>query len=176
MSDQTQYLTKRNGVWHYYRRVPTEYAHLDRRHHIKLSTKIKVASDRTGTKAGRIAARMNDTHEAYWRSLDSEKSVNEKQTYLDAVKLARSLGVDYAIPADWSQHPIGEVLGRIETLLGDGRIESPPLRKAVLGGVTKPKVMLSDLFTEYEATQKTALSKMFAGSGSQVDERQETRR
>ena len=162
MSEKGQYLTARNGVWHYYRRVPIEYAHLDERHHIKLSTKIKVANDRTGTKAGRVAARMNETHEAYWRSLVENKAMAAKEAYTDAVKLARSLGLDYMPPSAWAEKPITEVLGRIETLLVDGRIENPALRKAALGGIEKPKIMLSDLFIEYEATQKTALSKMSA--------------
>jgi hypothetical protein len=49
---QPQYLTVRHGVWHFLRRVPAEYAHLDKRGNVKLSTKIKVAVDRKGTKAG----------------------------------------------------------------------------------------------------------------------------
>ena len=45
-----------------------EYADLDKRGNVKLSTKIKVAkTDRKGTKAGQVAARMNATLEAYWR-------------------------------------------------------------------------------------------------------------
>ena len=160
MSEKGQYLTARNGVWHYYRRVPIEYAHFDDRHHIKLSTKIKVANDRTGTKAGRVAARMNETHEAYWRSLVENKAMAAKEAYTDAVKLARSLGLDYMPPSAIAERPITEVLGRIETLLVDGRIENPALRKSALGGIAKPKIMLSDLYNEYEATQKSALAKM----------------
>jgi integrase len=160
MSEQSGYLTERNGVWHYYRRVPTEYSHLDRRLHVKLSTKIRVANDRTGTKAGRVAAKINATLEAYWRGLADGKTADQKQAYTDAVRLARSLGMDYLTPSDAAQKPITEVLGRIETLLTDGRIEDQAIRKAVLGGVAKPKVMLSDLFAEYEQTQKTAISKM----------------
>jgi hypothetical protein len=160
MGDNGEYLTKRDGVWHYYRRVPSEYAHLDRRAHIKLSTKIKIASDRTGIKAGRVAARMNETCEAYWRSLTENKAIEAQQAYTDAVKLARSLGLDYMPPSAWAQRPIAEVLTRIETLLVDGKIENPAIRKAALGGVDKPKIMVSDLFAEYEQTQRTALSKM----------------
>jgi integrase len=160
MSEKGQYLSARNRVWHYYRRVPIEYAHLDERHHIKLSTKIKVANDRTGTKAGRVAARMNETHEAYWRSLADNKAAGTKQAYTELVKLARSMGLDYMTPSAWAAKPITEVLARIETLLVDGRIEDPALRKAALGGIEKPKIMLSDLYNEYEATQKSALAKM----------------
>jgi integrase len=159
MSDG-QYLTKRNGVWHYYRRVPVDYAHLDKRGDIKLSTKIKVAQDRAGTKAGRVAARLNATQEAYWRGLADNKASEARQVYADAVKLARSLGLDYLPPAAWSQQPISEVVARIEMAAVDGRMDNPSLRKAILGGVAKPEITLSSLFTEYEATQRTKNSKM----------------
>ena len=44
--------------------MPSDYAEFDKRGIVKLSTKIKVANDRTGNKATRVAARMNETHEA----------------------------------------------------------------------------------------------------------------
>jgi hypothetical protein len=160
MSENGQYLTIRDGTWHYYRRVPSNYAHLDKRGSIKLSTKIKVANDRAGTKAGRIAARMNETHEAYWRSLVEQKAGEARRSYEDAVKLARSLGLDYLPPPVWAQQPISDVVTRIETAMVDGRMDDAALRKAILGGVEKPKIMLSNLFTEYEATQRTKIAKM----------------
>jgi integrase len=160
MVENGQYLIIRDGVWHYLRRVPSSYAHLDKRGSIKLSTKIKVASDRAGTKAGRVAARMNETAEAYWRSLAESKATVAKQAYLDAVKLARSLGLDYQAPTTWAQAPLDEVIARIETVIAEGRIDSPALRKAALGGIDKPEIKLSSLFIEYEATQRTKLSKM----------------
>src|ERR1700758_694087 len=140
MSEQNGYLTIRNGVWHFYRRVPIEYAHLDRRHHVKLSTKVRVATDRTGTKAGRVAAKLNATQEALWRGLADGKTADHKQAYTDAVKLARSLGLDYLSPSEAAQKPITEILTRVETLLTDGRIENPVMRKVVLGGVEKPRI------------------------------------
>jgi len=156
----SEYLIARDGTWHFNRRVPSEYAHLDKRKNVRTSTKVKVANDRTGSKAGRVAARLNETLEAYWRSLVNGKAMQAKQSYSDAVKIARSLGLDYMQPATWSEQPIAEVLGRIETLLDGARIDDAPIRKAVLGGIDKPKIMLSDLFTEFEATQRSALAKM----------------
>ena len=157
---EPQYLTKRHGVWHFLRRVPSEYAHLDTRGNVKLSTKIKVAADRKGTKAGQVAARMNETLEAYWRGLADRKTAQAKHTYLDAVKLARSLGLDYQTPAVTAMAPIEDVLARIETLLANGMMNNAPLRRAALGAFEKPPIMLSSLFTEYEQTQRIALSKM----------------
>jgi integrase len=157
---EPQYLTKRHGVWHFLRRVPVEYANLDARGNVKLSTKIRVAADRKGTKAGQVAARMNATLEAYWRGLADRKTAEAKQTYLDAVKLARSLGLDYQTPAVTAMAPIEDVLARIETLIANGMMNNAPLRRAALGAVEKPPIMLSSLFTEYEQTQRIALSKM----------------
>ena len=117
---EPQYLTIRHGVWHFLRRVPTEYAHLDKRGNVKISTKIKVAADRKGTKASQVAARMNAILEAYWRGLAEERSTEAKRQYLDAVRLARSLGLDYQTPSVWGTASIEDVLARIETVVANG--------------------------------------------------------
>ncbi len=69
--------------------MPAHFTHLDKRGTVKLSTKIKVAKDRTGIKASRVAARLNNTLEAYWRGLSEQNAANAMRAYDDAVKLAR---------------------------------------------------------------------------------------
>jgi integrase len=160
MSEPKDYLTQRNGTWVYYRRTPIEYAHLDPRRFVRISTKVRVATDRTGTKASRVAARFNAVQEAKWRGMADGRLGDSKTAFLDAIKIARSLGLDYLAPAQIAQQPINDLLERVDTLLTDGRIEHPGTRKALLGGVEKPKIMLSELFAEYEATQRSALAKM----------------
>ena len=123
---EPQYLTVRHGVWHFIRRVPLEYANLDKRANVKLSTKVQVATDRKGIKAGQIAARMNETVEAYWRGLSHKKTAEAKQTYLDAVKLVRSVGLDYQTPSAIAMAPIEDVLARIETLIANGMMNNAP--------------------------------------------------
>jgi integrase len=59
-----------------------------------------------------------------------------------------------------AEKPIADVLARIETLMVGSRWKDPALRKAALGGIKKARIKLSDLFTEYEATQRTNLSNM----------------
>jgi hypothetical protein len=157
---EAKYLTVRHGVWHFLRRVPVEYEHLDTRGNVKLSTKVKVAADRKGIKASQIAARMNETLEAYWRGLADKKTAEAKRAYLDAVKLARSLGLDYQTPSVAASAPIEEVLRRIETLILSNTLDNPALRKAALGALDKPPIALSSLYDEYEITQKLVLSKM----------------
>ena len=45
------FLTRRNGVWHFVRRVPAEFSEFDERGIVRHSTKVRVASDRTGRRA-----------------------------------------------------------------------------------------------------------------------------
>jgi hypothetical protein len=103
---------------------------------------------------------MNETLEAYWRGLAEQRTVEAKQTYLDAVKLARSLGLDYQTPGVTAMAPIEAVLTRIETLMASGMMNNAPMRKAALGAIDKPPITLSSLFSEFEQTQRIALAKM----------------
>jgi integrase len=157
---QPDYLIKRNGFWQFRRRVPKAYQGLGgkRAKFVIISTKIKVADDHKGSKAARVAARINEQQEAHWRSLAS--GTPAKQRYQDAVTLARAHGLDYVSPAEAVKAEISELLARIETLKLGERKADPAIVDAVLGGVEKPRIMLSDLFAEFEQTQRTALSKM----------------
>jgi integrase len=153
-------MTPRGGVWHYYRRVPAEFAHFDPRPHIKLSTKIKVKNDPSGARAARIAAGINEGVEAHWRTLAAGKISEARQAYDNAVKIARQFGFAYAPAEEVADKPLLEILTRIETLLTNGKVNDVIVGKAVLGGIERPKLMVSDLFNEYETAQKVALSKM----------------
>jgi integrase len=159
MSSDHEYLTVRDGVWQFYRRVPSHFGHLDKRGTVKLSTKIKVAKDRTGAKASRVAARLNDTLEAYWRGLSEQTAANALRAYDDAVKLARSFGVDYLQPSEWAAKSFHEVRARVQAVMNDGRIEDHPAkRRAIMGGVEKPGIMLSSLFSTYDTIQSVGIA------------------
>lgn len=153
-----EYLTERGSTWQFYHRVPSHFAHLDTRGTVKLSTKIKVANDRTGSKASRVAARLNETLEAYWRGLSEQKAADAVRAYDDAVKLARSLGVDYLPPVESAARPFPEVRARVQAVMDGDRIENPAIRKAIMGGVDKPRLMLSSLFSAYETIQSVAIA------------------
>jgi len=153
------YLIQRNGFWQYHRRVPKAFVGLGgKSKFVVVSTKIAVANDRTGAKAARVAARLNEQQEAQWRSLAS--GTPGKQRWRDAVAIARSHGLDYMSPDEATRREIGELLTRIETLKVGERRSDVATVDAVLGAVDAPRVMLSDLFGEYEKTQQTPLSKM----------------
>lgn len=58
------FLTRRNGTWHFVRRVPSEFSQFDKRGIVRHSTKVRVSSDRTGRRAVRVAERLNEEPEA----------------------------------------------------------------------------------------------------------------
>ena len=42
--------------------------------------------------------------------------------------------------------------------MADGRIDDPAKRRAIMGGVDKPRIMLSSLFSAYETIQSVAIA------------------
>jgi hypothetical protein len=87
------YLTKRDGYWHFQRRVPEDYSHLDPRGTVRHSTKIAVATDKRGRKATQIVEVMNRDLETYWRGLDEGNPQAAKQ-YADARRHRRNFRFD----------------------------------------------------------------------------------
>lgn len=150
------YLLKRDGVWHYSRRVPLTLADLDTRRFARQTTKIRVADDPRGAKARRIADRINAETEAYWRSLLNGRAEDAQARYDAARARARGFGFDYLQPEDIARLPAAEFHARI-----DAAREAPPAQEesaivATLGGEPVPRLMLSGLFAEFEALHRAA--------------------
>src|SRR3954471_11106727 len=89
------FLTRRNGTWHFVRRVPIEFVAFDPRGVIRHSTKVRVGADRTGRRAARIADRLNTELESYWHQLAGDRSDDAAKGYDNARRRARSLGFEY---------------------------------------------------------------------------------
>lgn len=145
------FLTKRNGTWHFARRVPAEFAHLDSRGVIKHSTKIKVADDRAGRQAARVAGEFNKALEAEWAALAKGHQKPAVANYETARRRARSLGFEYRENAEIIAMPADQSLQRLETLVEERLVDDPGATAALLGTIEKPAFMLSELFVEYEA-------------------------
>lgn len=78
------FLTRRCGTWHFVRRVPTEFAHFDRRGIVKHSTKVRIAQDRTGRRAARVADKLNEELELYWKTHADGRSKADLSRYDNA--------------------------------------------------------------------------------------------
>jgi integrase len=148
------FLTRRNGTWHFARRVPAEFAHLDRRGVVRHSTKIRIASDRAAVRASRVAERFNSSLEQHWLSLADRDSIEGVNSYNEARRRARQLGFDYVENAQLVAAPTAERLERLETLVAKDLVNEKDARDAVLGLKKKPVFKVSKIFEEYEAETK----------------------
>lgn len=154
MSGGADYLTKRDGFWHYVRRVPLSVASLDKRTFARQSTKVRAADDPRGIRASKIASRINEETERYWKALLDGQAA-EAQTRYDAARTrARSFGFDYLQAEEVAKLPVADIRERIRT----ARAQPPSLEestlKATLGGEPVPRLMLSSLFPEFERLSK----------------------
>ncbi len=74
-----------------------EFAHLDERGVVKHSTKIRIALDRTGRRAARVASKLNEELELYWKSLTGDRLTADLSRYDEARRRARGLGFEYVV-------------------------------------------------------------------------------
>lgn len=155
-----EYLTKRNGRWQFVRRVPLEFAALDTRGIIKHSTKVAVATDKRGTRAGKVADAMNRELEAYWRGLTEGKAQEAADRYEEARRRARAIGFDYAEQTELAERPVAEIVARYEKLLADKLVEDAGARAAVLGFEQRPAIKLSEVFPRFEQQTRNEMTDM----------------
>jgi hypothetical protein len=141
-------LTRRNGTWHFARRVPTEFAHLDRRGVVKHSTKIRIASDRAAVRASRVAEKFNSSFEQHWRVLADSDSKEGVDSYNEARRRVRQLGFEYIENAQLVAGPAAERLERLETLVAKDLVNDEGARQAVLGLKKKPVFKISKFVYE----------------------------
>jgi hypothetical protein len=153
------FLTRRNGTWHFVRRVPAEFTAFDPRGVIRHSTKVRIATDRTGRRAARVADRLNAELEAYWPQLAGDRSDETMRGYDQARRRARSLGFEYAENSEILMFPMQKRLERLETLLARNLHNDAGARAALLGTAPRPSFPLSKLFEEYEAVTKDETQK-----------------
>lgn len=153
------FLTRRNGMWHFVRRVPSEFAPFDRRGIIRHSTKVAVSTDRTGRRAVRVAERLNSELEAHWRSLVGDRTELASRGYDDARRRARSLGFEYAEADQIVQFPWEKRIERIEALITRNLENEVGARAAILGTASRPSFPLSRLLEEYEEIKRVEIQK-----------------
>jgi len=139
----TDYLTKRNEIYYYMRRVPEHVAHIDTRKFVRATLKTKDRRD-----ALRKAVIHNDFFEEYWRSLlINEATTDQTAEYLLAVKRAKLHSFAYRSIAEIAESPIERIAQRVNTAYE--AIEEPETVQALLGGVEAPKLRLNECTSKY---------------------------
>lgn len=156
-------LTKRGGMWHFVRRVPPEFSGFDKRGIVKLSTGVRVADDRAGVKASRIARKLDIDLEASWKASAGHQARAGVLALDDARARAQALELSYKPADDVAKESLAEILRRLDTLAIGHRVQDPATAAATLGGVPLPEILLSGLVAEFEVAKKTTVAKMSAG-------------
>ncbi|MCP4564016.1 MAG: tyrosine-type recombinase/integrase [Bosea sp.] len=154
----TDFLGKRDGWWHYVRRVPAAYAAHDKRGIVKQSTKIRVADDPRGIAASKAAAKINAETEAYWRGLFLGRGDQAKQRYEAARQFTRAMGFEPVPAAELIDRSDDEIARRLLAIQRRGFLPNSEAPDAVLGLVAPPELKLSELLDKYEGTQKATLA------------------
>ena len=152
-----QFLLLRNGTWHYTRRVPDRYAHLDKRGRIRCSLR---------TDSLNLARRKRDdlveADNAYWASLLTDASQNLDNSniaihspsvnrYNAAKKRAMARGYVYAPTAELVENTgLNEIVAR----LADALKKAEPVTQqqeveALLGGPKPVAPLISKAFEIY---------------------------
>jgi hypothetical protein len=119
------FLTRRCGTWHFVRRVPLEFARFDQRGIVKHSTRIRVAEDRTGRRAARVAERLNAQLEAFWRASAGGAAGDALSRYESIRAQCHTLGFDYVDNASLVEMATEERLKRLEALVAKGLVNEP---------------------------------------------------
>jgi integrase len=150
---------KRAGFWYLVRRVPAEFAVLDKRVLVRLSTDIRVADDPRAVRAAEVIKRLDAELQAYWRGLRDGQDGEARRRFDEAQKRARKLGLPYQTNAELAEGPIAEVMKRVQILIDRGALDDEQEAAAVMGAEPRPAYMVSDLPREYEAIQSLALGR-----------------
>jgi integrase len=154
--DMPRHLVKRDGYWRFCRRVPQEFAELDKRGIVQQSTKIRVADDTRGLRASEVAHRMNSVLEDYWQSLLDGNTGRAGAEYEAARRAARRMRISPPIE-DAAQRTIAELLVRIEKLMAD-QVTDRASVQAVYDAAPAPPVTFRQAAERFIDSQRPAWS------------------
>lgn len=148
----------RAGIWYLIRRVPKEFAELDRREPVRLSTDIAVADDPKAVHAKKVVERLNIELEAYWRGLRDGQSAEARIRFEAARKRATALGLQYQTAGEIRDAGrMDDLLDRVELLISRNSLDDETDVAAALGGERRPKLLYSQLVDEYSEMKKGEL-------------------
>jgi len=151
---------KRDGTWYLVRRVPKEFAELDRRGLVRISTGIAVADDPRAVRAKDIVRQLSVELEAYWRGLRDGQSGEARLRFEAAQKRARALGLPYLTNAEIGEGSRDDLIRRLELLIKSNSLDDEREVAAVMGGEKRPALRLSGLVAEYKALESQNLGQM----------------
>ncbi|TFV34582.1 molecular chaperone [Bradyrhizobium frederickii] len=156
-------LGRRGGIWIYVRRRPPEFAAIEPRVNIRISTRIKIKDDKAGVKAARAARVIESDLEAIWRARAGQGARDAALALEHARARARALELSYKPIEDVVRESIEDIHRRLAAIEVGDRRHDPVSVAAAIGGVPLPTIKLSSLVDELEIAKKALLSKYSEG-------------
>lgn len=151
---------KRDGTWYLVKRVPKEFAELDRRGLVRVSTGIAVADDPRAVRAREVVQRLATELDAYWRGLADGQSGEARLRFEAAQKRARALGLPYLTNQEIADGSRDDLIKRLELLIKGNSLDDEREVAAVMGGEKKPSLQLGDLVDEYKTLEAQNIGQM----------------
>ncbi|WP_085044302.1 DUF6538 domain-containing protein [Ensifer aridi] len=139
--DPLRYLKARGSKWHYVRRVPGHFSHIDDRGTIRISLK---TSSLDVAQIRRDALERAD--DMYWQGLALDDPARAAHGQYTAAKArAIALGFEYKAAAEIAEHAsVEEIIRRITAA-----VQNPRDEVAALGGLDEPKLTVRKAMTFY---------------------------
>ncbi|MER8978046.1 integrase [Mesorhizobium sp. M0239] len=151
---------KRDGTWYLVRRVPKEFAELDRRVLVRISTDIPIVNDPRGIRAKEVVQRLHVELDAYWGGLRDGQSGEARLRFEAAQQRAKALRLVYQTNAELAEGARDDIVDRIRLLLDRNVIEDEREVAAALGGEERPAIRLTGLVAEFEKIEAQSLNAM----------------
>jgi hypothetical protein len=139
--------------------VPAEFAAVDARGLVLLSSGIRVTDDPRGHAARDAVAKLDAQLFRRWSDLKAGRDPEAVERYVEAVATAHRRGVDYLPANQVAALPVAELVRRVERVDGGATVENSKVVGAVLGGEKPPALMLSGMREAVEQIVVAQLAK-----------------
>ncbi|SEQ71817.1 Phage integrase family protein [Faunimonas pinastri] len=147
-----RHLLKKDGIWHYWRRVPKRFADVDPRAFVSVSLETRDLK-----RAEKLKPTIEREVEAFWVALIRGGSSDARERFQGAIERARLEGFEYKSAADIAGGDIRDLLARLNRLEEAVHAEGPVSREevavveALAGGAVPPSLTLSTALEQFYA-------------------------
>jgi len=150
---------KRDGFWYLIRRVPAQYAALDRRGIVRVSTGLRVSDDPRAITARQVVLRLDDELNEYWRDLAAGRDPDAKKRAASTEQTANQYGFPHIELKDLNAGPLIELVNRLLTMESMNPAQREEVLLTLLGHYPKPldSTLLSEMPDIYQSIQTTVL-------------------
>ena len=137
---------RRGKWWHYRKRVPRRFEHLDARRPVVIALKTDSRAI-----AEVKAAEVERELVSYWLALEAGRAPQARERYDAAVRYAQVRGVAYRSASELAEGPVEELVARLLRLQARGELADAAAVSADLGGEERPAFTLSEALEVYVA-------------------------